>query len=574
MVGLVLVASGGRAFSPGALNAETRGQVQLGGVSSHADLRGKCSACHTTPWSRQTMADRCLDCHTDVRQQLDAHGPMHGKLANGTLCRSCHSEHNGAHGSLTDFSKFNHDYAAFSLTGKHATADCKACHVNDTFRGTPQTCVACHAEPKAHMGQFGTKCANCHATNNWHIPTFTVPLSAGGHFDHDLTGFQLTGKHTTTDCKSCHVNNTFKGTPSSCISCHAEPKVHMGKFGTDCAKCHSTTEWHLASVPGALSAGGAFDHDKTAFKLIGKHKAVDCKSCHVNNTFKGTPTSCSSCHAEPKVHAGKFGTDCAKCHTPAEWHTASLPGVLAGGAFDHDKTSFPLTGKHKAVDCKSCHVNNTFKGTSTACSSCHAEPKVHMSKFGTDCAKCHTTASFAGATFKHTFPINHGNRRGNECTVCHAGKDNFKTYTCYGCHEHTPANVQRRHKNVANLDNCAKCHKGGRGRERERTAADVFGDAVCATCPATGEMFAALDFGEWSGCSRSVGLSRMLLTEITGNCEPPSVSEQQRKPADLDTQYEVWSPISEDVFFRRLEHDKLLGIRSSRWSLAILRLRD
>jgi hypothetical protein len=169
---------------------------------------------------------------------------------------------------------------------------------------------------------------------------------------------------------------------------------------------------------------------------------------------------------------GKFGTDCKKCHATETWKLAPSPTGGPGAAFDHSKTAFPLTGHHKMVDCKQCHVNDKFKGTPTSCVSCHAEPKVHAgSKFGTDCAKCHTTASWTGATlsdFKHVFPIAHGrrNRGASSCSTCHAKADGYATYTCYGCHEHTPANMARRHKNVANLDTCARCHKGGRGRER------------------------------------------------------------------------------------------------------------
>ena len=136
----------------------------------------------------------CLECHADVRRQLDSGAAMHGRLANGTQCRTCHSEHNGPHAPLTDLSTFDHDCAAFKLTGKHATADCKSCHVNNTFKGTPQTCLACHAEPKVHMGRFGTDCAKCHSTGNWRVASFTPPTT-GSAFNHDLTGFKLTGAH-------------------------------------------------------------------------------------------------------------------------------------------------------------------------------------------------------------------------------------------------------------------------------------------------------------------------------------------------------------------------------------------
>ena len=67
----VVSIGGGKMFSPGALNADDRG-ITLGGVSSHAQLGGTCSACHVAPWSTGKMAGRCLDCHANVRQQIDA----------------------------------------------------------------------------------------------------------------------------------------------------------------------------------------------------------------------------------------------------------------------------------------------------------------------------------------------------------------------------------------------------------------------------------------------------------------------------------------------------------------------
>jgi hypothetical protein len=67
LAGVVLV-WGGRPFSSGALNAHA-GQASLGGVRSHAETGGRCSACHAAPWSKDTMSDRCLACHTEISTQ-------------------------------------------------------------------------------------------------------------------------------------------------------------------------------------------------------------------------------------------------------------------------------------------------------------------------------------------------------------------------------------------------------------------------------------------------------------------------------------------------------------------------
>jgi hypothetical protein len=166
-VGAGISATGGSMFSPGTLNAHPVVRASLGGVNSHAELGGKCSACHVPPWSAQTMADRCLECHSDVRSQIEAHQPLHGKFANSTQCRNCHTEHKGERAALTDLSTFDHDCAAFALTGKHRSVECNSCHTSGAHKGTPTTCAGCHAEPQVHKGRFGKDCANCHTTDDW-----------------------------------------------------------------------------------------------------------------------------------------------------------------------------------------------------------------------------------------------------------------------------------------------------------------------------------------------------------------------------------------------------------------------
>ena len=315
---LVVYVCGASVFSPGALSEQNRRGTKLANVTSHAAIGDNCSACHAAPWSSQAMADRCLDCHAAVREQFDCQGPLHGNLPDGMRCRRCHTEHKGAHATITRFDSFQHDWTAFKLTGKHVAADCQSCHASQLYRGTSQACV----------------------------------------------------------------------------SCHAEPAVHKGRYGTNCAQCHSTSTW----------GGPGFDHDLAAFKLAGKHRAVDCKSCHVNNVFAGTSQACASCHQEPAVHQGHFGTDCASCHSTATW---------------------------------------------------------------------------SGSSIKHAFPLNHG-RRGkvSACATCHSEPGSYKTYTCYGCHEHNPARIEKRHTKVpaAKLNDCVQCHANGRehGRGKEREAGMLF----------------------------------------------------------------------------------------------------
>jgi hypothetical protein len=233
---IVLRTAGQEMFSPGALNAQTRGTVPLGGVSSHAELAGNCSACHVSPWSKETMTTRCLDCHTEVREQLDGERPLHGLLAPGMHCRECHTEHRGTHGRLTSFHKFDHDCAGFKLTGKHRGVECASCHTNNTYKGAPHDCRSCHGEPDIHRGKFGTDCAHCHSTLGWEGATFahSFPLNHGR------------GKKNTSACATCHLSNNYQ--EYTCHGCHRHDPVktaqkHVKKGIADvsgCAVCHPT----------------------------------------------------------------------------------------------------------------------------------------------------------------------------------------------------------------------------------------------------------------------------------------------------------------------------------------------
>jgi len=65
----------------------------------------------------------------------------------------------------------------------------------------------------------------------------------------------------------------------------------------------------------------------------------------------------------------------------------------------------------------------------------------------------------------HAFPLDHGESGVSSCKTCHP--DQLKAYTCYGCHEHTPADIQRKHvkEGIPDFANCMKCHPTGREKE-------------------------------------------------------------------------------------------------------------
>ncbi len=398
-----------------------------------------CEQCHANAVFKGTPKD-CYSCH----KQNDPHN---GQL--GTDCGSCHIPDGWKP------ARFDHNLAAFKLTGQHVNVACTQCHVNDLFKSTPTDCVACHKKDDQHNGQFGTSCGTCHNTNSWKDVTF----------DHNLAAFKLTGAHVNVACASCHVNGVFKGTPQDCYSCHKQNDHHNGQFGTNCGACHDTSSW----------ANATFDHNLAAFKLTGAHVNVACSSCHVNGVFKGTPKDCYSCHKQNDHHNSQLGANCGACHSTSAWKPAS---------FDHNLAAFKLTGVHVNVACSSCHINGVFKGTPQDCYSCHKQNDHHNGSFGTNCGSCHSTSTWSGATFNHNttgFPLTGGHANLN-CTRCHqSGQFQGLSTACFSCHA-DPAF----HAGAFGL-NCAQCHNtsswsSARFSGSHPSPGVNHGGASCRTC--------------------------------------------------------------------------------------------
>src|SRR5215468_7329428 len=74
--------------------------------------------------------------------------------------------------------------------------------------------------------------------------------AATSRFDHDPTGFALTGTHLSVPCASCHINARYKTTPRACFGCHngmtapGAASVFSHPVTTNyCEGCHQTTTW-------------------------------------------------------------------------------------------------------------------------------------------------------------------------------------------------------------------------------------------------------------------------------------------------------------------------------------------
>ena len=499
-------------------NAGVRAQFSPGKLSrAHAALEGatQCFKCHEP--RKATTATRCFECHRPLQTRLAAGAGYHATLAEARQgrCSRCHAEHGGAENTLIRWpggrDAFEHRHTGFALDGKHAGLRCDACHkpalvraddvrraahlaLERTYLGLSRRCADCHAD--AHHGQFatddrGSDCTRCHSTAAW------KPAS---RFDHAATRFSLEGKHTGVACSLCHHAESESGAkvasetagafrrykPMSldCSGCHTD--VHKNRFGSDCRRCHSAAGWKELAL-------GSFDHGRTRFPLEGEHLRVACSRCHWSENAAGKKVEpgatgarlhwkpiasqqCSDCHKDP--HRQRFGPECARCHAPAGWT------VITAGAFDHDRTSYPLRGRHRQTACVQCHdQGKTSKSLPFgACVDCHADAHQGQLARRTDggaCESCHAVEGFLPVRFgvqEHgstRFPLQEAHRA-VPCSACHkptaplqpASKSKalvttrsdvmlrFEDPSCAGCHDDPHAGQFGAGKQT----DCKRCH--------------------------------------------------------------------------------------------------------------------
>jgi len=371
--------------------------------------------------------------------------------------------------------------------------------------------AAALAAQNPHGADLKIDCASCHSPKGWEISasywqnynpdqprvsqvTGTVWGPDTLRFHHGKTGFALTGRHATVDCRGCHENLVFSETPSDCNSCHSD--VHQQTVGTDCARCHTTANWLIDNIPEL--------HVQNGFPLTGVHQPVSCEQCHTsaqNLQFNRIGNDCISCHlqdyqatTQPNHQQAGYSTNCLECHdvfTP-DW---------GGGNISHD--FFPLTKGHEIADCRQCHVDGNFSNTPNTCNACHSadftqatNPNHTALNIPNDCAMCHTTEpEWEPATFpihNNYYALNGAHAAiANNCASCHNGDYNNTPNTCNGCHnaDYTQTNNPN-HAALHFSTDCAGCHT-------ETAWAPATFDHDAQFFP----IYSGKHNGEWSACT-------------------------------------------------------------------------
>ena len=235
----------------------------------------------------------------------------HGDLK--AECEACHTAKSWK--TLRKPILFQHATTGFPLEGRHASAECVACHRSLEFSRVATSCNDCHHD--IHEGRSGTRCQDCHTTASW--STRSAALA-----QHSKTGFPLRGVHALVECARCHVGSgeaSHAPISRDCYPCHTtqytstqSPNHVAAGFSVRCEECHDPAQ--------ARWGGMGFNHALTGFPLTGAHRLVACASCHAGGTYTGTPRNCYGCHqsdfagtTNPNHVAQGYSTQCETCHT-------------------------------------------------------------------------------------------------------------------------------------------------------------------------------------------------------------------------------------------------------------------
>lgn len=192
-------------------------------MGAHAKL--DCHACHTANASSKLPED-CEGCHAGQNPHADQ---VSGK------CTACHGQDDWRSGL-----KFDHDLSKYPLLGLHRLVSCVQCHATVKFAAAATDCKGCHASDDVHKGGLGEKCQSCHSPNGWSLWVFDHARDAH---------FPLLGAHSKLQCASCHL--APPGTQKmqqECDSCHHKDDRHLGQYGAQCDRCHSSYSWKGARI--------------------------------------------------------------------------------------------------------------------------------------------------------------------------------------------------------------------------------------------------------------------------------------------------------------------------------------
>jgi hypothetical protein len=242
----------------------------------------------------------------------------------------------------------------------------------------------------------------------------------------------------------------------------------------------------LATVCALLLGGAARADLFSPGELTKPHATLEglsqCTKCHPAGG-QLSQEMCLNCHTElqPRLnkglglhgHIASDKRNCETCHHEHRGLDFKLIDWGQGGlkGFKHERSGWPLKGKHADVKCADCHEKRlilwptalkllatrpeTYLGVGTACSDCHFDE--HRGQQKEDCEYCHNEKAWKPTPgFNHDdteYPLK-GKHIKVKCTACH---DTEKDGEAHGFPE-PKGETFLRFAPVAHKS-CLDCHK-------------------------------------------------------------------------------------------------------------------
>ena len=187
---------------------------------------------------------------------------------------------------------------------------------------------------------------------------------------------------------------------------------------------------------------------------------------------------CLACHAPLE---GVRSDRCTKCHTP---DSVGVTLAAGGAALEPREAIATLHRRVAATPCVACHAEHAGRldGGRAArfdhsalpadlraeCDTCHADRRpaddLHTALAPADaCASCHSKAAWKPATFDHDTFFRFDEDHPSRCSGCHTPGSSLKVYSCTGCHEHSPSDIESEHRKegINDFADCVACHRSG-----------------------------------------------------------------------------------------------------------------
>ncbi len=135
----------------------------------------------------------------------------------------------------------------------------------------------------------------------------------------------------------------------------------------------------------------------------------------------------------------------------------------------HDKSNFPLVGKHRTVVCSECHHKGVMKGTPTDCEACHwhrQQDDHYQLQLGLHCGDCHTPRDWKfikPGAWSHEETSGYrleGAHKLVDCYHCHTG-NHFASgmKECIDCHRDDYMKVSEPNHQLGGFPtDCLQCH--------------------------------------------------------------------------------------------------------------------